>query len=129
MPAERRRYQRLKARLPVKFRLCGPENGPAHCGVGTLKDISLGGLCFLCPPPAPVRVGQTLDLAIATTPPDLENPSASRLQALSRVVRLDPPGSGPCLGVAVSFLEGLNLYLPEVGKEGRGVLLEGRDCG
>jgi hypothetical protein len=110
MNGERRRYPRLRVQLPLEFRLCRPQDGAGPGGRGTLKDISLGGLYFLCPPPAPIRVGHTLDLTIATTPTDLENPRASCLQARCRVVRLDPPAKGSFhMGIAVSFLAGLSL--------------------
>jgi len=107
---ERRRHPRLHVTLPLEFRFCLPK-ARASGGLGTLTNISLSGLYFHCQPPAPVQVGDLLELVIITHAPDLENPQASRLEAQCRVVRLEPPSKDqPQLGIAVEFLEELSLH-------------------
>ncbi len=106
MSRERRQYNRLVLSLPVKYAL---EKGQADCSLGILKNISLGGLYFECPPPATLEAGQVLHLNIAATLPSLDLQDTSHLSARGEVVRLDPPRmSGRNCGVAVRFLDELN---------------------
>jgi len=110
MGMERRRHPRLHVTLPLEFRLCLPRAQGSE-GLGILRNISLSGLYFHCQPPAPVKVGDLLELIIITRAPDRENPGASRLQVQCRVVRLEPPSSHqPQVGIAVEFLEDLSLH-------------------
>jgi len=106
MSQERRRYNRLVLSLPVKYSV-KKDNG--DCSLGILKNISLGGLYFECPPPVALEAGQVLYLSIAATLPSLDLQDTSHLSAKGEVVRLDPPvvSSRPC-GVAVRFLDELN---------------------
>lgn len=80
--------------------------------MGTLRNISVSGLYFHCQPPAPVKVGDLLELII-TSAQDRGNPRASRLEVQCRVLRLEPPSSHqPQVGIAVEFLEELSLHPP-----------------
>jgi len=106
MSRERRRYNRLVLSLPVKYSV---EKGKEECSLGVLKNISLGGLYFECPPPVALEAGQILHLNIAATLPSLDLQDTSHLSAKGEVVRLDPPVvSGRTYGVAVRFLDELN---------------------
>ena len=106
MSRERRLYNRLVLALPVKYSL---EKDNGDCSLGVLKNISLGGLYFECPPPLALEAGQILHLNVAATLPSLDLQDTSHLSARGEVVRLDPPtvSSRPC-GVAVRFLDELN---------------------
>lgn len=105
MSRERRHYNRLVLSLPVKYYL---EKGQEECSLGVLKNISLGGLYFECPPPAALEAGQVLHLSIAATLPSLDIQDTSHLSARGEVVRLDQPRlSGWNCGVAVRFLDEL----------------------
>ncbi len=106
MSQERRRYNRLVLSLPVKY--CS-EKGQEDCYLGVLKNISLGGLYFECPPPAALETGEVLHLSIAATLPSLDLEDTSHLSARGEVVRLDQPKlSTNTYGVAVRFLDDLN---------------------
>ncbi len=106
MSRERRSYNRLVLSLPVKYCL---EKDRGDCSLGVLKNISLGGLYFECPPPLALEAGQILHLSIAAALPSLDLQDTSHMSARGEVVRLDPPvaSSRPC-GIAVHFLDGLN---------------------
>jgi len=105
MSQERRLYNRLVLPLPVKYSL----GKDVECSLGVLRNISLGGLYFECPPPVTLEAGQTLHLSIAATLPSLDLQDIALLSARGEVVRLDPPvASGRTCGVAVRFLNGLN---------------------
>jgi c-di-GMP-binding flagellar brake protein YcgR len=111
MSRERRRYNRLVLSLPVKYAV---EQQNEECSLGVLKNISLGGLYFECPPPVVLEAGQVLDLSIAATLPSLDLQETSHLSAKGEVVRLDPPVvSGRTCGVAVRFLDELNFSAPQ----------------
>jgi len=106
MSRERRRYNRLVLSLPVKY---SSERGQEDCSLGVLRNISLGGVYFECPPPVALEAGQVLHLSIAATLPSLDIQDTSHLSARGEVVRLDPPRfSGRNCGVAVRFLDELN---------------------
>ncbi|MHB8069560.1 MAG: PilZ domain-containing protein [Desulfobaccales bacterium] len=106
MSRERRRYNRLVLSLPVKY---SSQREQEDCSLGVLKNISLGGLYFECPPPTALEAGQVLHLSIAATLPSLDLQDTSHLSARGEVVRLDQPRiSGRTCGVAIRFLDELN---------------------
>ena len=110
MIVEKRRHSRVQVTLPLEFRFCLPQ-AKGQVGLGTLRNISLSGLYFHCPPPAPVQVGDLLKLLIITHAGGQKNPGVSRLKVRCRVVRLEPPSKEqPQVGVAVEFLEDLSLH-------------------
>jgi c-di-GMP-binding flagellar brake protein YcgR len=112
MSRERRRYNRLVLSLPVKY---SAEKVEEECSLGVLKNISLGGLYFQCPPPVALEAGQILHLSIAATLPSLDLQETSHLSAKGEVLRLDPPPmSGRTCGVAVRFLDELNFSATKV---------------
>jgi len=111
MSRERRRYNRLILSLPVKYVV---EKGNKDYCLGVLKNISLGGLYFECPPPVMLETGQILHLSIAATLPSLDLQDTSHLSARGEVVRLEPPLlSDRNCGVAVRFLDELNFSGPQ----------------
>lgn len=107
---DRRRANRLRAPLPVAYVVFVPDTPQPLQGQGILKDISLTGLFFHVPPDFWFGLGQTVDITVASTPADLENPQAALIKALGKVVRLIPPDrNNPNVGVAVHFLQTLTL--------------------
>lgn len=112
MSQERRRYNRLVLSLPVRY---SAEKGQKDSSLGILKNISLGGLYFECPPPVAFGAGQILNLSIAATLPSLDLQDTSYLSARGEVVRLDQPvASGRTCGIAVRFLDELIFAAPQV---------------
>jgi len=104
---ERRRHNRLVLTLPLRYHDAAAM-GEEPRGLGVLKNISLGGLYFECPPPADLKKGQILELSIAASLPSLDLHGTSHLAARGEVVRLDPPVAGRACGVAVRFLDELS---------------------
>ena len=106
--AEKRRHNRLVLTLPVRFQAASGEAVEEPQGHGTLKNISLGGLYFECPPPVNIKPGQILQFTIAASLPTLDLLGTSHLEATGEVLRLDHLlGVGRACGVAVRFLEEL----------------------
>jgi hypothetical protein len=105
---ERRRHNRLVLTLPVRYHDGSADTGEESRGLGVLKNISLGGLYFECPPPAPIKKGQILELSIAASLPSLDLHGTSHLAARGEVIRLDPPVGSRACGVAIRFLEELS---------------------
>lgn len=107
MMGEKRRHNRLVVTLPLRYHDGAAATGEEQGGLGVLKNISLGGLYFECPPPAQIEKGQILQLSIAASLPSLDLQGTSHLAARGEVVRLDPPGpAGHAFGVAVRFSGG-----------------------
>jgi hypothetical protein len=106
--AERRRHNRLVVTLPVRYHENSADTEEEYGGLGVLKNISLGGLYFECPPPTDIKKGQILHLSIAASLPSLDFHGTSHLATKGEVLRLDPPAAeGRAYGVAVRFLEEL----------------------
>ena len=91
---ERRRHNRLVLTLPVRYSDAAAEVRENPGGLGVLKNISLGGLYFECPPPVAIKKGDLLQFSIAASLPSLDLQDTSNLAARGEVVRLDPPGAG-----------------------------------
>lgn len=105
---EKRRHNRLVLTLPVRFHEASGDAGGQPGGLGVLKNISLGGLYFECPPPVALKQGQILQFTIAAPLPSLDIPGTSHLAARGEVLRLDQLlGADRACGVAVRFLEEL----------------------
>ena len=105
---DKRRHNRLMLTLPVRFYEISGEAGEEPLGLGVLKNISLGGLYFECPPPVNIKPGQVLQFTIAASLPTLDILGTSHLEATGEVLRLDHLlGAGRACGVAVRFLEEL----------------------
>lgn len=112
MGKERRRFNRLAVSLPVRYYL--PEKGEESSGLGVLKNISLSGLIFECPPPVHLEKGQILHVSIAASLPSLDIQSISHLAVKGEVVRLIPPTrANSSWGIAIRFLEELTFSSPE----------------
>jgi hypothetical protein len=106
---ERRRHNRLVLTLPLRYHDISEEAGEEGRGLGVLKNISLGGLYFECPPPLDIEEGQILQFSIAASLPALDILGTSHLAARGEVLRLDAPRlSGRPYGVAIRFLEELS---------------------
>ena len=111
MSQERRHFNRLVLSLPVRY---NSEKEKEDCCLGVLKNISLGGLYFECPPTFALEPGQVLHLSISATLPSLDIQDTSNLSAKGEVVRLDPPKSpSHTYGVAIRFLDDLNFSSPK----------------
>jgi hypothetical protein len=109
MMGEKRRHNRLVVTLPVRFHDASGETVEDHGGLGVLKNISLGGLYFECPPPVDLKQGQILQFTIAASLPSLDYPGTSHLTARGEVLRLDHLlGADRTCGVAVRFVEDLS---------------------
>jgi hypothetical protein len=106
---EKRRHNRLVLTLPVRFQDVSENvTGEGVQGLGILKNISLGGLYFECPPPVNLQTGQILQFTIAASLPSLDLLGTSHLQAKGEVLRLDQLlGADRACGVAVRFLDEL----------------------
>lgn len=108
MMGDKRRHNRLVLTLPVRFHDASEDVGEELGGLGVLKNISLGGLYFECPPPVNITPGQILQFTIAASLPSLDLLGTSHLAARGEVLRLDQLlGSDRACGVAVRFLEEL----------------------
>ncbi len=104
---ERRKYPRLDVDLPVAFLICSPDSGTSYAGMFLLKNISQGGLFLKCPPLVPLNVGDIRDFTVDATP-ILRH--VSRLKALGKVVRVEPPEKNSTdFGIAVHFLADLDI--------------------
>jgi hypothetical protein len=90
---EKRRYLRKKVSAPAL--LSGPD-GAVHAG--TVRDISLGGICVAAPPDFPCEAGEDFRISIVFTLPKSETPLA--VQCVPRHVR---PGKQVHLGA--SFID------------------------
>lgn len=110
---EKRRHNRLVLSLPVRFHDAAAALGEESGGRGVLKNISLSGLYFECPPPVDLKQGQVLQLSIAASLPSLDLLGTSHLAARGEVLRLDHLlGADRACGVAVRFLEELTFTSP-----------------
>lgn len=108
MMGEKRRHNRLVLTLPIKYHDADAPLGEGSQGLGVLKNISLGGLYFECPPPVDFKQGQILQLSIAASLPSLDVLGTSHLATRGEILRLDKPlRAGQACGVAVRFLEEL----------------------
>lgn len=106
---ERRRHNRLVLTLPLRYHDASGDAGEEHGGLGILKNISLGGLYFECPPPVNIKQGQILQFTIAASLPSLDFLGTCNLAARGEVLRLDHLlGADRACGVAVRFLEELS---------------------
>lgn len=106
---EKRKYPRLDVDLPLAYLIHSPDSGEFSAGMGALKNISQGGMLFNCPPPLPIEDGDIRDFIFDTNPVMWHN---TRLKALGKVVRIDPPDEN-CFdfGIAVQFISDLNVEL------------------
>ncbi|MCX5887897.1 MAG: PilZ domain-containing protein [Deltaproteobacteria bacterium] len=104
---ERRKYPRLDMDLPMAYQIHSPDLDKSSAGMGALKNISQGGMFFKCPPPLPIDDGDIRDFTLDTIPIMRQ---ISRLKALGKVVRIEPPeeNSFDC-GIAVQFLSDLKV--------------------
>ncbi|MDD2904347.1 MAG: PilZ domain-containing protein [Syntrophales bacterium] len=113
MMGEKRRHNRLVLSLPVRFHDVAAALGEESGGLGVLKNISLGGLYFECPPPVELRQGQILQFDIAASLPALDILGTSHLTVRGEVLRLEHLlGADRACGVAVRFLEELSFSSP-----------------
>jgi c-di-GMP-binding flagellar brake protein YcgR len=87
--AERRRYNRLVLALPVRYQVVSGDTAGKPQGQGLLKNISLGGIYFECPPPVNIKPGEILQFTIAASLPALDIFGTSQLKARGEVLRLD----------------------------------------
>lgn len=105
-PMERRRFNRIKISLPLKYHGRWLDTGASFQGQGVLQDISLGGTYFYVDPVTSFQPGQILSLAIFPLLPYLKDIGVSHLQALGEVVRFTPPGPHRSkASVALNFLD------------------------
>jgi c-di-GMP-binding flagellar brake protein YcgR len=105
-PVERRRFNRIKISLPLKYHGCRPDTDAPFQGQGVLQDISLGGTYFYVDPVTSFQPGQILSLTIFPPLPYLKDIGISHLQALGEVVRFKPPGPQHSkASVALNFLD------------------------
>ena len=106
---EKRKYPRLDVDLPMAYLIHSPDSGKCSAGMGVLKNISQGGMFFKCPPPLPIDDGDIRDFIFDTNPIRWHN---TRLKALGKVVRLEPPEENYFdFGIAIQFLSDLNVEL------------------
>jgi c-di-GMP-binding flagellar brake protein YcgR len=107
---DKRRFRRLYKTLPMDYEASAQgANGPAQ-GRGVLKDISLGGVYFMCQDVLNLALGHFLKFTITCrkTPPHCSD--MSLFQGHGSVVRIEPPRQhSPFFGVAVEFLKPLSL--------------------
>lgn len=106
---EQRKFPRLDVDLPMAYLIHSPVSGKSSAGMGVLKNISQGGMFFKCPPPLPIDDGDIRDFTFDTNPIMWHN---TRLKALGKVVRLEPPEENSFdFGIAIQFLSDLNVEL------------------
>ena len=106
---EKREYPRLDVDLPMAYLIHSPDSGKSSAAMAVLKNISKGGMLFKCPPPLPIEDGDIRDFNIYTIPIMWH---ISRLKALGKVVRIEPPEENYFdFGIAVQFLSDLNIRL------------------
>ena len=106
---ERRNHPRVHIDLPISYLIHLPDSGKLFAGTGMLKNISRGGMFLKCPPALPVNDGDIGDFTIDTMP---IYQYISRLQALGKVLRIEPPKENFCdIGMTIQFLSGLNVSL------------------
>jgi hypothetical protein len=106
---EKRNYPRLDVDLPMAYLIHSPDSDKISAGMGMLINISQGGMFFKCPPPLPIDEGDIRDFIFDTNPIMWHN---TRLKALGKVVRLEPPEENYFdFGIAIQFLSDLNVEL------------------
>jgi hypothetical protein len=106
---ERRKYPREDVDLPMSYLIHSPDSGKSSAGMGVLKNISKGGMFFKCRPPLAIDDGDIRDFTIDNIPIMRH---ISRLKALGKVVRIEPPEENYLdFGIAVQFLSALNIEL------------------
>ncbi len=106
---EKRKYRRLDVDLLMGYLVYSPDSRKSSAGMGVLKNICLGGMFFKCPPPLPIDDGDIRDFTVDTIPIMRH---VSRLKALGKVVRIEPPEESSFdFGIAVQFLSDLNVEL------------------
>lgn len=106
---ERRKYPRLEVDLPIACLINSPDSSKSAAGKDVSKNISQGGLFFKCPPPLPIDDGNIRDFTIDTISIMRH---ISRLKALGKVVRIEPPEEDSFdFGIAVQFLSDLKIEL------------------
>ncbi len=106
---EKRKYPRLDMDLRMTYQIHSTDSGKFSSGLGVLKNICQGGMFFKCPPPLPIDGGDIRDFTVDTIPIMRR---VSRLKALGKVVRIEPPEENSSdFGIAVQFLSDLNVEL------------------
>ena len=106
---ERRNHPRVQIDLPISYLIHLPDSGKLFAGTGMLKNISRGGMFLKCPPALPVKVGDIGNFTIDTMP---IYQYISRLQAMGKFLRIEPPKENFCdIGMTIQFLSGLNVSL------------------
>jgi hypothetical protein len=106
---ERRKFARINMSLAMRYRFLLPDLNKGSTGEGVVKNMSQGGMYFKCAPPLSFKDGDTGDLTFETTP---IRGFPSRLWALVKVVRIEPPAEGCSdFGIAVKFLSNLRVEL------------------
>lgn len=106
---ERRKFPRMVMNLPMEYQIHLPDSDEYSTGKGVLANISQGGMYFKCCPPLALENGDIRDFIIDATPMARYT---SRLTALGKVVRIEPPEKNSSdFGIAVQFLSNLNVEL------------------
>jgi len=105
---ERRRFQRLKLRLPIS-RLSPCPDSPDETPLRT-SNISAGGMYFELPADKGPEAGAEIAFELTIPPGEGYASSASRIRGSGRVVREAPCREGT-VGVAVAFTQPLALNL------------------
>jgi hypothetical protein len=101
---ERRQHIRFYFSLPMKFEAQLPDSGESWECQATLKNISQGGLYFVCENLPQLKRGNVAEFTFNTTPPKygfIKSP----IKAQAEVKRIEPRIAGTDdFGVAVQFL-------------------------
>jgi hypothetical protein len=104
---EKRKYPRSNVDLPVTYLIHPPDADKPSAGRGVLKNICQGGMLVKCLPPLPIDNGDVRNFTIDTLP---IMRTVSRLKALGKVVRIEPPEENNFeYGIAIQFLSGLDV--------------------
>lgn len=107
---ELRLHPRLYAAMAMKCQVSLLESPKSWNWEGILKNISFGGVYFICDSSLPLEPGQIHNFSINTATPGDKLRQASRLSARGLVVRVERPAPDhAALGIAVKFLTPLQL--------------------
>ncbi|RLA89411.1 MAG: hypothetical protein DRG58_05175 [Deltaproteobacteria bacterium] len=109
---EKRRHQRLNLALPLIYKLYNQEGKDYKKLKGVTKNISMGGIYFVCLAPQSLAIKQVMEIAIELPKQDFELPGTNILKTRGEVLRIEKLPQRPyAKGVALQLIE--NLSFPE----------------
>ncbi|MFP3867271.1 MAG: PilZ domain-containing protein [Desulfobacteraceae bacterium] len=105
---EKRRHQRLNVALPVVYKITNRESNNQKEYKGVTKNISMGGIYFVCLVYQELDVNQKVNITIELPRQAFDLPGTTTLKTKGQVLRIEEIPQRPYVyGVALRFLDTL----------------------